>query len=92
MAIFRIAMATTLSRAEAWSLLTLSAACIGIIVNTFNGDGEPLIASLAFSGLAFAFAFSLIRWLGDVFMKANLKGRDMSKLQNVEMYIIGESF
>ena len=92
MAIFRIAMATTLSRAEAWSLLTLSAACIGIIVNSFNGDGEPLIASLAFSGLAFAFAFSLIRWLGDVFMKANLKGRDMSKLHDVEMYTTGEFF
>lgn len=85
-------MATTLSRAEAWSLLTLSAACMGIIVNTFNGDGEPLIASLAFSGLAFAFAFSLIRWLGDIFMKANLKGRDMSKLKEVEMYISGEVF
>ena len=80
-------MATTLSGAEAWSLLTLSVACVGIIINTFNGDGEPLVASLAFSGLAFALAFSLIRWLGDVFMKANLKGRDMSKLKKVEMYM-----
>lgn len=78
-------MTTTLSRAEAWSLLTLSAACVGIIVNTFHGDGEPLIASLAFSGIAFAFTFSLIRWLGDVFMKANLKGRDMSKLKQIEI-------
>ena len=65
----------------------LSVACVGIIINTFHGDGEPLIASLAFSGLAFALTFSLIRWLGDVFMKANLKGRDMSKLRNIEMYI-----
>ena len=80
-------MATTLSSAEAWSLLTLSVACVGIIINTFNGDGEPLLASMAFSGLAFALAFCLIRWLGDVFMKANLKGRDMSKLKNVEMYM-----
>ncbi len=80
-------MATTLSGAEAWSLLSLSAACVGIIINTFHGDGEPLIASLAFSGLAFALTFSLIRWLGDVFMKANLKGRDMSKPKRVEMYV-----
>ena len=79
-------MATNLSSAESWSLLTLSAACVGIIINTFNGDGEPLIASLAFSGIAFALAYSLIRWLGDVFLKANLKGRDMSKTKNVEMY------
>lgn len=79
-------MNSALSRVEAWSLLTLSAACVGIIVNTFQGDGEPLIASLAFSGIAFSFTFSLIRWLGDTFMKANLKGRDMSKLKKVEMY------
>lgn len=80
-------MATTLSVSEAWSLLTISAACVGIIINTFHGDGEPLIASLAFSGLAFALTFSLIRWLGDVFMKANLKGQDMSKVKKIEMYI-----
>ena len=80
-------MTTTLSRAETWSLLTVSAACVGIIINTFHGDGEPLIASLAFSGLAFALTFSLIRWLGEVFMKANLKGRDMSKLKKIEMYM-----
>lgn len=80
-------MTTTLSGAEAWSLLTLSAACVGIIINTFHGDGEPLMASLAFSGIAFALTFSLIRWLGDVFMKANLKGRDLSKLKKIEMYI-----
>ena len=80
-------MTTNLSKVESWNLLTISAACVGIIVNTFHGDGEPLIASLAFSGLAFALTFSLIRWLGDTFMKANLKGRDMSKLRNTEMYI-----
>ena len=78
-------MTSSLTGAEAWSLLTLSAACVGIIINTFHGDGEPLIASLAFSGIAFALTFSLIRWLGDTFMKAGLKGRDMSKLKKVEM-------
>lgn len=80
-------MTAALSGAEAWSLSTLSAACVGIIINTFHGDGEPLIASLAFTGLAFALTFSMIRWLGEVFMKANLKGRDMSKLNNIEMYV-----
>lgn len=80
-------MITTLSGAEVWNLSTLSAACVGIIINTFHDDGEPLIASMAFSGIAFALTFSLIRWLGDVFMKANLKGRDMSKPKKIEMYI-----
>lgn len=80
-------MTTTLTGSEAWSLLTLSAACLGVIVNTFHGDGEPLIASLAFSGISFAFAFSLIRWLGDTFIRAGLKGRDMSKSKKNDMYV-----
>jgi UDP-N-acetylglucosamine--dolichyl-phosphate N-acetylglucosaminephosphotransferase len=61
-------------------------ACVGVLVNTFQGDGEPLIASLALSGIAFAASFSMIRWLGHVFMKAGLKGKDMAKLRRPEMY------
>ena len=80
-------MATALSRAETLSLFSLSAACIGIIANTFHGNGEPLIASIAFSGIAFAFTFSLIRWLGPVFLKAGLKGKDMCKIKKVEMWV-----
>ena len=79
------AMESALNHREAWSLLTLVVISLGIIANTFHGDGEPLIASLAFSGLAFAGSYSLIRWLGTTFIKANLKGRDMSKLKKVEM-------
>lgn len=56
-----------------------------MIVNTFQGDGEPLIASIAFSGIAYAATFSLIRWLGPVFMKAGLKGKDMAKARKPEM-------
>lgn len=78
-------MSTTLSRAEALSLFTISTACLGVIANTFHGDGEPIIASLAFSGIAFASTYCMIRWLGDVFMKAGLSGKDMSKLKKVQM-------
>ncbi|EAS29460.3 UDP-N-acetyl-glucosamine-1-P transferase Alg7 [Coccidioides immitis RS] len=78
-------MITTLTHRETWSLLTVVVACFGIIVNTFQGDGEPLIASLALSGIAFAAAFGLIRWLGAVFMKAGLKGKDMSKVKQAEI-------
>ena len=80
-------MATTLSRVETLTLFSLSAACFGVIANTFYGNGEPLIASIAFSGIAFAFTFSLIRWLGPVFVRAGLKGRDMCKSRKVEMYV-----
>jgi UDP-N-acetylglucosamine--dolichyl-phosphate N-acetylglucosaminephosphotransferase len=78
-------LSSSLSRAERWSLLTLSAACIAVIANTFQGDGEPLIASLAFSGIAFSGTYALIRWLGPTFIKAGLKGVDMSKVRKVEM-------
>ncbi|KAH7047629.1 N-acetylglucosaminephosphotransferas-like protein [Macrophomina phaseolina] len=78
-------MAGTLSRGESLALLSLLAACIGILANTFQGDGEPLIASLAFSGIAFASCYALIRWLGAAFMRAGFKGRDLSKLKNVEI-------
>ncbi|OMP87191.1 UDP-N-acetylglucosamine--dolichyl-phosphate N-acetylglucosaminephosphotransferase [Diplodia seriata] len=78
-------MAGQLSRAESLALLSLLAACIGILANTFQGDGEPLVASLAFSGMAFASCYALIRWLGDAFMRAGFKGRDLSKLKNVEI-------
>ncbi|KAJ5052002.1 uncharacterized protein L3040_001762 [Drepanopeziza brunnea f. sp. 'multigermtubi'] len=74
-----------LSFTETLSLLSLSLACVGIIANTFRGDGEPLIASLAFSGIAFAASYSMIRWLGPTFMKAGLKGKDMSKVHKKEI-------
>jgi UDP-N-acetylglucosamine--dolichyl-phosphate N-acetylglucosaminephosphotransferase len=78
----------SLTRVETLSLLSLFAACVGIISNTFQGDGEPLIASLAFSGIAFALTYTLIVWLSSAFMKAGLKGKDMSKLKKVEMFVL----
>lgn len=74
-----------LSRTETWRLLLLVGVCIGILVNTFQGDGAPLVASMAFSGIAFAATFSMIRWLGPVFMKAGLKGKDMAKPRRPEI-------
>lgn len=79
--------ACTLSRKETWRLLLLLGICAGILVNSFQGDGAPLVASIAFSGIAFAVTFALIRWLVPVFMKAGLKGRDMAKPRRPEMYV-----
>lgn len=82
------AMATTtpqLTRTETVSLAALSAACGTILANTFRGEGEPLIASLALSGMAYAAAYSMIRWLGPTFIKAGLKGVDMSKTNRREI-------
>ena len=75
-----------LTSREALSLSALSISCFAVIANTFQGDGEPLIASLAFSGIAFASTYSMIRWSGPAFMRIGLKGRDMSKLKKAEMY------
>ena len=71
--------AASLTNNEARSLFVLSAVCVAVLANTFQGDGEPLIASLAFSGLAYAATYALIRWLGPTFIRAGLKGVDMSK-------------
>ena len=76
---------SALSNTETWSLLSLSFACFAIISKTFQGDGAPLVASLAFSGIAFASSYSMIRWLGPTFMKAGLKGKDMSKIHKKEI-------
>ena len=78
----------TLSRVEAWSLVALLGACFSIIANTFQGDGEPLIAALAFSGLAFASTYALTRWLGPKFISIGLKGRDMSKTNAQVMQVV----
>lgn len=78
-------MASILSRNETWSLLVLLGASLAVIANTFQGDGEPLVASLAFSSLAFTLTYAFVRWAGPAFMKAGLKGKDMSKHSAVVM-------
>ena len=78
-------MTAELTRTETWSLLALSGVSSSIIAATFKTNGEPLYASLAFSGLAYAATFAVIRWAGPAFIKAGRKGRDMSKLGQKEM-------
>ena len=82
-------MSAQLSRSEVLSLLTVTGAAVGVLLNTFQGDedGNPLVASIAFSCIAFSATYSLIRWLGDTFMKAGFKGRDMGKLKKTEMSV-----
>lgn len=80
-----LTMSSELSSTETYSLASLSLACVGILANTLQGEGEPLIASIAFSGLAFALSYALIRWLGNAFMKLGFKGRDLCKLKQNEM-------
>lgn len=74
-----------LSGTETYSLSVLSVACLSVLVNTWRNDGEPLYASIALSGLAFAFSYAVIRWTGDVFLKRGYKGRDMSKRNPIEL-------
>jgi len=62
-------------------------ASIAVIANTFQGDGAPVVASLAFSALAFSVTYALVRWSGPSFMKAGLKGKDRSKLMAKEMSV-----
>jgi UDP-N-acetylglucosamine--dolichyl-phosphate N-acetylglucosaminephosphotransferase len=78
-------MTSVLSSTESFSLLSLSLACVGVLANTLQGDGEPLVASIALSGLAFAFCYALIRWLGNAFARRGFKGKDLCKVKQIEM-------
>ncbi|KAF1913350.1 UDP-GlcNAc-1-phosphate transferase [Ampelomyces quisqualis] len=78
-------MSITLTTTETLSLSALSVACTGVLANTLQGEGEPLIASIAFSGLAFAFCYALIRWLGNAFIRRGFKGRDLCKAKKTEI-------
>ncbi|KIW91490.1 uncharacterized protein Z519_07456 [Cladophialophora bantiana CBS 173.52] len=77
--------ASTLNPSEKWSLLVAAGASLAVIANTFQGDGAPLVASLAFSTLAFSMTYAFVRWSGPAFVKAGLKGRDMSKIMPKEI-------
>jgi UDP-N-acetylglucosamine--dolichyl-phosphate N-acetylglucosaminephosphotransferase len=74
-----------LTATEVYSLSILAAVCLAILINAWKSDGEPLFSSLAISGLAFAFSYTLVLWTGDVFMKRGYKGRDMSKRNPTEL-------
>lgn len=78
-------MTSTLNRLETWSLLALFASSIGVLANTFQGDGAPVVASIAFSALAFSVTYAFVRWSGPSFVKAGMKGRDLSKKEVKEM-------
>ena len=79
--------AASLSRSETWRLTGLGVVCVAIIAGTFQGDGTPLIASVALSGIAFAVTFSFVRWSAPAFLKAGMKGRDMAKPNKPEVYV-----
>lgn len=78
-------MNSELTSTETWSLLSLTIACFGILANTFRGDGEPLIASLAMSGIAFSSTYAMIRWCAPSFLEKGLKGKDLSKVHKKEI-------
>lgn len=77
-----------LSRTESWTLLSLCLAFLAGLGQTLSGNGAPLVASIAFSGLAYAMTYAMIQWLGPTFMKAGLKGKDMGKLKKNEMCVV----
>lgn len=68
-----------LSGTEKTALASISFACLTVLVSSWRNDGEPLYASLAISGLAYAFTYCTIRWTGDVFIKQGFGGEDRSK-------------
>lgn len=76
---------STLTFSESMSLTALLVASFVIIFHALRDDSEPLIASVAFSSIAFVTTYAMIRWLGPNFIKAGLKGIDMSKSYKTEI-------
>lgn len=77
---------SSLSLRESLAHLSLSVLCLSLLFKTLSREnGEPLVASLAFSGIAFSSTYSMIRWLGPTFMRAGLKGKDLSKRDRKEI-------
>lgn len=74
-----------LTATESYSLSILSAASLAVLANAWKSDGEPLFASLAISGNAFAFSYALIVWTGAVFVGRGYGGKDLSKKNGVVM-------
>lgn len=82
----RSANSSSLSLRETLTTLSIALLCVTLLLKTLSRtNGEPLIASLAFSGIAFSSTYSMIRWLGPTFMRAGLKGRDLSKRDRKEI-------
>lgn len=67
-----------LSGKESSSLLLLAALCIGLLSHAFNGGGQPIVASLALSGMAFAATYAMIVKSGPSLQKV-FHGADMAK-------------
>ncbi|KUI54908.1 UDP-N-acetylglucosamine--dolichyl-phosphate N-acetylglucosaminephosphotransferase [Cytospora mali] len=80
-----MATSSQLTRTQEVTLLAVGAACATVYFNTFRGEGQPLTASLALSGIAFSLTYAMILWLGPSFIKAGLKGADMSKVHKKEI-------
>lgn len=74
-----------LGRTEVYSLGVLAAACLAVLTSSWRNDGEPVYASLAISGLAYAFSYCVIRWTGDVFLARGYKGKDKGKKHEPEL-------
>lgn len=80
-------MHAQLSDNEAWSLAALVFAAVGTLCNSLMLDVKPLISCIAFSILGFALTYCLIRWLGQTFMNAKLRGKDMCKTEIKELSV-----
>ncbi|KAL1902209.1 tunicamycin resistance protein [Ceratocystis pirilliformis] len=79
-------VSTSHSASEKLSLISISFASIAVLTHALSQEAsEPLLASLALSGLAFVLCYAMIRWLGPTFMKAGFRGRDLCKSQQPEI-------
>lgn len=79
--------AAALTPRETLTHLSLTLLSLLLLTQTLlrTPHGAPLLASLSFSCICFSASYSMIRWLGPTFMRAGLKGKDMSKRSSPEI-------
>lgn len=76
----------TLSHTETVTHLAISAAALSVLFKTLTADpGQPLVASISLSALAFSLAYAMIRWLAPTFMAKGFRGRDLCKAGRPEI-------
>lgn len=76
----------SLTHTETLTHLSLSLAALSLLANTLTSTpGQPLLASLALSTLAFSLAYAMIRWLAPSFVAHGFKGRDLCKAGRPEL-------
>lgn len=82
-----MAVRSALTTGETQFLGAGVAASFALVLHNIVTGGDPLVANVGLSILAAALTYAMVVWTGPSVMKRGLKGKDMSKVVQREMYV-----